>query len=235
SEESDVPMGRIYDVLNDMERRGLVRSQSAGRPQRYIAVEPEMALDKLLEQRRRDLHATLESYEETVEELRKELEATPVGHDGFWTGAVGIEDVIDLLLERLDAASEEVVMTAGKPASGFDLDQVSERVADSLEGAVERNVSVQILVSLDLANELPDIAGERYRELVAKNDNFDIRMDDQEADTVTVIDETEVCVEVPNPVNPGQAFALLNLHDSSFAKTVVQEFEPRWTSASGLF
>ena len=46
SRVSDVPMGRIYDVLNSIEQYNLVRSQSASRPKKYVAVEPETALDR---------------------------------------------------------------------------------------------------------------------------------------------------------------------------------------------
>ena len=46
SRTSDVPMGRIYDVLNGLEQHRLVRSQAASRPKKYAAVEPEVGLDR---------------------------------------------------------------------------------------------------------------------------------------------------------------------------------------------
>ena len=36
SRASDVPMGRIYDVLNSLETYQLVRSQTASRPKKYV-------------------------------------------------------------------------------------------------------------------------------------------------------------------------------------------------------
>lgn len=38
---SDVSVGRIHDVLTSLETRSLVRIQSASRPKKYVAVEPE--------------------------------------------------------------------------------------------------------------------------------------------------------------------------------------------------
>ena len=55
SDESGVPMGRIYDVLGSIESQHLVRSQAASRPKKYVAVEPETALDRLLADRKREL------------------------------------------------------------------------------------------------------------------------------------------------------------------------------------
>ena len=52
SNASDVPMGRIYDVLNALEHHNLVRSQTAGRPNNYAAIEPDTALGRPFEQQR---------------------------------------------------------------------------------------------------------------------------------------------------------------------------------------
>ena len=43
SRTSDVPMGRIYDVLNSLETHNLVRSQAASRPKKYVAVSDSTA------------------------------------------------------------------------------------------------------------------------------------------------------------------------------------------------
>ncbi len=53
SRRSDVPMGRIYDVLNGLEATSLIRSQQSSRPKKYAPVEPETALPRLLEEKRR--------------------------------------------------------------------------------------------------------------------------------------------------------------------------------------
>ena len=63
SRTSDVPMGRIYDVLNSLETKNLVRSQAASRPKKYVAVEPETALDRLLADKREELEERITQYE----------------------------------------------------------------------------------------------------------------------------------------------------------------------------
>ena len=79
SRVSDVPMGRIYDVLNSIEQYNLVRSQSASRPKKYVAVEASTALDRLLDDKKRELEEKAEQYEEIVDDLTGELEtAEPV-------------------------------------------------------------------------------------------------------------------------------------------------------------
>lgn len=56
SEASDVPMGRIYDVLCSLESQNVIRRQPDRHPRTYVAVEPDHTVDRLLTARRRDLH-----------------------------------------------------------------------------------------------------------------------------------------------------------------------------------
>lgn len=91
SRASDVPMGRIYDVLNTIEQHNLVRSQSASRPKKYVAVEPATALDRLLDDKKRELDERAEQYETIVEQLAGELETAEHVEETFWTAAVGPE------------------------------------------------------------------------------------------------------------------------------------------------
>ncbi len=54
SEISAVPKGRIYDVLNGLEARRLIRMRSSD-PNQYVAVQPETVVDRLLAERAYEL------------------------------------------------------------------------------------------------------------------------------------------------------------------------------------
>ncbi len=172
SEASGVPMGRVYDVLNSLEQHRLVRSQAASRPKKYVAVEPETALDRLLDEKRRDLQRQERQYEETVAELTDELESGEPADEQFWTAAVGSEETADLLLERLAAADDQIVVISSTTTSGS------------------------------------EVQG-----------------------TVTLVDDNETCLEVPNPVERGSTLAMIDLKDGSFAADVRNRFEDRWAEA----
>lgn len=234
SDASGVPMGRVYDVLNDLETQGLARSQAAGRPKKYVAVEPETALDRLLAERRRELEATADRYAETVAALKEELASGTVDREGFWTAVVGPEDVLDLLCDRLETADRTVVMVAGPPSTGFDLGEVGSRVTDHLEAAVERGVAVRVLATHELAARIPDALAERYGDLVAEHEDFAVRVSGDAAGAVTVVDDREVCVEVPNPIEPDRAFAMVDVADRAFAADVVDTVDERWPEATPL-
>ncbi|PSQ14326.1 transcriptional regulator [Halobacteriales archaeon QS_7_69_60] len=209
-------MGRIYDVLNSIEQYNLVRSQSASRPKKYVAVEPTTALDRLLDDKKRELEEQVSQYEEIVAELTGELETAEPVEDTFWTAAVGPEETVDLLVERLSAADSRVVMVLSTYTEQFfDIDTVGTRILDELSDALERGVEVRLLMRPELVPILPESIGQRYRESLT-------------------VDENEVVIEVPHPLKSQEVFAMIDLKDREFAGNVRAEFGPRWDAADRL-
>jgi sugar-specific transcriptional regulator TrmB len=234
SNASDVPMGRIYDVLNSLEQYNLVRSQAASRPKKYVAVEPETALDRLLDDKKRELAEKAEQYETIVDDLVEELDTTTPVDGQFWTAAVGPEETVELLVERLAAASSSVVMVSNTPAPQFDLGEVGERVLDELEGALDRGAGVSLLLTPSMVDRLPERIGARYRSRLSDREAFEVRVVEDITGTFTLVDDTEVCIQVPNPLDADRTFAMFDLKDPDFAGDVRSVFEPRWDRADPL-
>jgi sugar-specific transcriptional regulator TrmB len=232
---SDVPMGRIYDVLSSLEEREVVRSQTASRPKRYAAVEPEPALNRLVAARQAELEERAEEYEATAERLRSDLgdRAAPT-EEGFWTAAVGPEDAADLLVERLGAAEERIVVVAGGLSAKFDIGDIGDRLSTEFAGALDRGVEVSVLMSPDIVASLPDDIAERYNEELATHPAFEARLAEGIEGSFNTLDRREVCIEVPNPLAPEETFALIDLQDRGFASDVRDVFEPRWAQAESL-
>jgi len=234
SRASDVPMGRIYDVLNSIEQYNLVRSQTASRPKKYVAVEPATALDRLLDDKKRELEEKADQYESIVDDLADELDAAEPVEDQFWTAAVGPEETIDLLLERLAAADSHIVMVSADPAPQWDLQAVSEDVNAQVEDALDRGVSVDLLMTREMVSSLSEEVGRRYRETLQQRDDFDVRTHDDVTGSFNIIDGVEVCIQVPNPLSSSEAFGMIDLKDPEFAANVHEEFAPRWDEAEPL-
>lgn len=231
SRTSDVPMGRIYDVLNNLEQRGLVRSQAASRPKKYVAVEPEAALSKLLDSKRGELREKEQQYEETVAALEGELDAAEPVDEQFWTAAVGPEETVDLLLERLGTADDRIVSVAGGPTLQFDLGEYGDQVTNALERAVERGATVSVLLHPDAVRSLPETTLERYESELSHEPNFEVRISERISGSFHLIDGVEACIEVPNPLDPTEPFAMIDLKDREFSAGIYDLFEPRWADA----
>jgi sugar-specific transcriptional regulator TrmB len=234
SRASEVPMGRVYDVLNSLEQYSLVRSQAASRPKKYVAVEPDTALDRLLADKKRELEEKVRQYETLVDELVDELDAAEPVESQFWTAALGTEQTTDLLLERLAAADRRLVIVAATPSPQFDLGEIGDLVVEQLESALDRGVSVSVLMTPELVETLPPSVGERYSARLAGNPAFEVRTLEDVSGTFNLIDDAEVCIEVPNPLDPTESFAMIDLKDPEFAANVREMFEPRWEKAEPL-
>ncbi len=234
SRASDVPMGRIYDVLNSLETHELIRSQTASRPKKYAPVEPETALDRLLETKRSELESQITQYEEIATELEDQLETADPVDEPFWTAALGGDEATDLLVERIAAADEEVVLVTATTASYVDLDVVGEEIVDELEAAIERDVSVSVLMHPDVVDGLPESVGRRYRYHLQNHREFEVRVGTSLTATFALIDDGELCIEVPHPTNAAELFAIINLKDREFVANVRDAFEPQWEQATTL-
>lgn len=234
SRASAVPMGRIYDVLNSLEGLGMVRSQTAGRPKKYAGVESTTALDRLLETRRCELEAEIDRYEAIVDELTDQLDTTTPADEQFWTVAIGPEESTELLVKRLSFASDRLVVVADAPSPQLDLRTIGERIADAFEAALERGVTISVLATPGVREAVPDGVLDRFDELVAQHSALDVRIAEGLSGSFYLIDRTEVCIDVPNPLQADEPLALVALVDPGFADSVFEEFQPRWDRARPL-
>jgi len=228
---SDVPMGRVYDVLGSLEKNSLVRSQAASRPKKYVAVEPETALERLVDEKKRELREEMDRYESVADDLTDKLETTEPVEERFWTAAVGPDESLELLLERLEAARESISMVTGDVSPQVDADDIGGQVLDRLVKNVESGVPVHILASPTLIEQLGTGVRERYAEVISSHSEFEIRTVENVRGTFNVIDSVEICVEVANPLAPSQVLAMIDLKDPEFAARVEKEFEERWKNA----
>ncbi|MBX0323695.1 TrmB family transcriptional regulator [Halomicroarcula sp. F13] len=234
SRASDVPMGRIYDVLNSLETYNLVRSQTASRPKKYVAVEPDTALDRLLDDKKQELEAKAQQYEDIVDNLSDQLETAEPVEEPFWTAAVGPEETLDLLLERLAAADSRIVMVGSSPARQVDIIEATERIVDELVAALERGVDVSLLVRPDLFESLPREANREYYDRLSPYENYHARATPNITTTFELIDDTEVCIEVPHPLGREETFGVIDLKDPEFTADISKAFDDHWEEATTI-
>jgi sugar-specific transcriptional regulator TrmB len=234
SRASDVPMGRVYDVLNGLEQYGLVRSQAASRPKKYLGVEPETGLERLLADKRAKLERKAQQYESVVDELSRELDGREPTGGAFRTAVVGPEESAELLVERLTAADERLVVVAGPPSPQCGVDRLSRAVVDRLDEALERGVRVSLLLSPELVASVPEPIWDDCHERLAGSEAFEVRTSTTVSGTFNLIDDVEVCIDVPNPLEPTQTVATIDIKDPEFASNLRETFEVRWADADPL-
>lgn len=233
SQRSDVPKGRIYDVLDALESSEMVRSQESTRPKRYAAVEPEAALSRLLEERRREVSEELQRYEEAIDDVVGRLEAREPPDGEFYTVAIGPEESVELLSERLSAATERIDYVVADVSGQFDIGELGARIADEIEAALDRGVTVSALASPDIVELAPDALNKRVAALL-DHPEYRARLVDGLSGSFYIVDKTEVCMSIPNPLHPREPMALIALRSPPLVRSLREEFEPRWEQGEPL-
>ncbi|SEP96690.1 TrmB family transcriptional regulator [Natrinema salaciae] len=130
SRVADVPQSRVYDVVDELHRLGLVDVQESD-PRRYSVVSVDAARKRLRQEYRGHLDTATAN-------LRK-LERRTVDDDGVWKVA-GSTDVRNRTVEAVADATSEIYLLAA------DEELLESALLDRLAAARERNVAVFVEV-----------------------------------------------------------------------------------------
>lgn len=218
---AEVPKGRIYDVLNSLSERSLVRTDD-GRPKIYSAVGSARAVDHLLETRLDELDEQRADYTQLADTLQDSLSSLETNRSdtGFSTSAFHDDDAHDLLLDRFEAAEESIHIVIGETPARAETDDKS---MDLLRQRLTEGVKVQLLATTPIewskeSNERPEI---RIADSASMPDH-----------RFVVIDGTEACIEVVRPTAPKQLLAVINFRNNQPAWDLAETFELLWQAAS---
>lgn len=120
SAASGVPMARIYDIMESLERKGFARI-GLGRPTLYQAVSPEEALEAHRTRLRLDLERKMEEFDRMRDEMAKELKRhrrpRPAGKvkDAF---SLLDEEGLRTTLERMALSARKRLFLLNPPREG---------------------------------------------------------------------------------------------------------------------
>ncbi|MFC6906712.1 TrmB family transcriptional regulator [Halalkalicoccus tibetensis] len=148
SEESGVPMGRIYDVLNGLESLDLAHCNPESHPRVYSPVDSETTIDRLLRNRKRDLEVEHTRYENVAAELRSQLGGQPPIDGRFWVTRTrdAETEFVHAQIERFSDATDEVLIVADSVLL-HQFPNVTDAVQNWLEPLQEDSIHVRILLS----------------------------------------------------------------------------------------
>ncbi len=231
AKRADVPTGRIYDALHALREKGMVEILQ-GRPKRFTAVQPSVALDELLSDKRVELNRRFD--EMTREAARLETELAPKAQEEprpVFNVSVGEETGRAFLATQLARARDTIDISL---RFEFKLEPEDVEVFRALSKAVERGVRVRAVLptrELDRGLESP-LAGEILSLLGPHlGEGLRVRLSPQEVIPFTVIDGDGVTLAVKNPLDPDRYFAFLFVHDPPFAADLTQRFDELWETA----
>ena len=241
SRKSDIPVGKIYEVLSNLNNIGLVEFQRS-RPRKYRAVKPTIALNNLYAKKEEDSKKELENFKLKVAELETKFSdiAQPDHTElQFWSTLVGEEDIIKNIKNILDETEKEIVhvkpgriahiLTDGKKC--IDAKTLIPMVVDEFIKAAEKGIKIKTIVPeelflVGLKEKFEQINDPSLNSMIARN--MEVRILDSEHDFI-LIDEHIAYIPIPDPVNRKDVFGELKVYDREYAAKLKDKFDELWS------
>jgi sugar-specific transcriptional regulator TrmB len=234
--DAKIPMGRIYNVLSSLEEMHLVRSQDT-RPRRYIFVEPTTALVRLSKNRQEELKQASVEIETLTSELSLGLSGViPRKPDRtFWTVAIGDESH-QLIRESILGSRKELLffMASRMRAERLKKELLTNQhieLLHSLYDAIKKGVEVKVILNkgVDFSNIEESQVIKKFLKDLEKG--FDCRFATIPTTPFDIIDGESVLLQMLNPLNPEELFAVVNIRDAKLAGELRAKFFTIWENA----
>jgi len=227
AETGDVPKGRIYDVLNGLAARDIVRAHTGSEPRRYEAVHPDEAVDRLLAERERELAAERDRYENLADSVSTELSRTVPVEGQFWEVGLGADDAVAAMGEQFDRADDRLYSVVGPPY-GESAPEAVRRETEAYADLVAGDVEARLLTTPELVAANPT---EALVDALDSAEGFAVRTTSTIDLTFDVLDGEEVYLNAPAPFTPGERVGAVVVRDSEFASRMEARFEEAWAEA----
>jgi sugar-specific transcriptional regulator TrmB len=222
SRQAGLPRQRIYDVLGSLVEKGLA-SARPGAVVKYAAVSPELAVDRLVAEHRRQLedleHAAARAISDLQPAYKSGLEHTdPLEYIEVLRDAGAINERFG----ELQASVKREILVFTKPP-------YATQPQENVEGIeIIRGVRARSVYEMSAFNDPAFIRGvERFIEA-----GEEARFVDHLPLKLVIIDETIVMFGMQDPVGTGRDLTIMVVEHPSLAKVLKLSFETTW--AQGL-
>jgi len=236
AQNAKIPMGRIYNVLSSLEEAHLIRAQDT-RPRRYACVDPGAALTRLSTTKQEELKQASQEIEALVTDLKNELSGVVARktEKGFWTVAIGTKSH-DLIKEIISGSQKELLffMASRMTSERISKELLKEDHAEILEAlynSIKRGVEVKAILNNNVDfNKLEDSPiVKKLMKHIGKE--FNCRLGATPATPFDIIDGENVLLQMLNPLNPEELFAVVNIRDIKLAEELRDKFFTIWDKA----
>lgn len=208
SENSEVPFGRIYEILESLENKGLVSLESKD-PKKYKPVDPDVGLQGLLNEKNREWKEKKSEIEDFINSLtyrREEIEEVK-----FLKSKEVYYKKIEQLIKNAD---EEILFIVGGLGA-----VESTRSEEYEKKLIDGGGTIKMMVEVTDEN----------RERVMKSKEMGVKLRDSpfEGLRLQIVDEENTLIAVDKPSMIFERAALI-VEDENFSKSMKKMFESVW-------
>jgi sugar-specific transcriptional regulator TrmB len=228
SAASEVPRGRIYDVLNGLSAREIVTSLEGKDPTQYVPADPEEAVDILLAERERDLAAQRDHYEDIATSVTDDLAPVVPAESRFWPAGLGSDAAVSLIDQQFAVAEDRIISVMDAPYAAVDVETYWREI-EAIDEHMRGELDLRVLVSQRLLDRVPTAL---RGEMLEDPDSVATRVAEDLHYTLDVVDRETVFVHVANPFQAGDRLGVVGVRDEAFARRVGRAFEDAWEAAA---
>jgi sugar-specific transcriptional regulator TrmB len=236
SQLSRVPIGKIYEILRDLNKYGLVEIQPS-RPRKYRTVDPKIAFELMYKRREEEALNELKLLRETFAEIERQLsngDSPKHVETIFWPDKFHDNELKEMVNSFFEDIEHEIcVVTPLKYKPG-----VSEQYDDSMSvfskaylNLAQRGIHVKIIDSY--SQLLPSI-----KELIHSIEDESVKSNLQKFMKIRILETTHdfvifdsktLFLDIENQINTGTSLGMTQIHDESYTKRFKAKFDDLWT------
>ncbi|SFM31817.1 TrmB family transcriptional regulator [Methanolobus profundi] len=236
SQLSRVPIGKIYEVLSDLNKYGLVEIKPS-RPRKFRTVEPKIAFEVMYKRREEEALNELKLLREAFAEIELQLskdDSPKHVETTFWPDKFHDDELQETINSFFEGIEHEIcVVTPSKYKPG-----VSEQYDDSMPvfskaylNLAQRGIHVKILDSH--SQLLPSI-----KELVTSIEDESVKSDLQKFMEIRILetkhdfvifDSKTLFLDIEDQIDTGTSLGMTQIHDEAYTKRFKTKFDDLWT------
>ena len=226
---SNIPFGRIYDVLTSLENKGIIEKQDT-RPKRYIAKDPKTAMKNLIDYKDQEL-MTIKESASVIEQKLTKIYSSNTDESLFWSVALE-SDTIQRHNQKILETQNELLIYLNTPSTlTAHIQKELDFFTNSLSEILKRGVVVKLLLGGIAEKELNKHLESVKKDILPILNTIEVRFTPVITNTFDVIDKEKVVFKITNPVNESDYLALIYLWQSTFAIKMREKFMQLWEVA----
>jgi sugar-specific transcriptional regulator TrmB len=248
SERSNVPTGRIYEVLESLKEKGMIEIQDS-RPKLYRAFAFNQASNNVITHIKENHQKQFSFLIQQAKELESKIYTSGLSIKKnsskiFWSTEYGAQSILSLYVKKLNILEKSLLMTGFLNENTIKVLPYGKDLYQGILNALERGIQVKYLWSFEFDDRLVSddqkkkyIAlysdlGKRLKNLYnlsTKLKGFQMRFIFKRIPTYyDILDESRVLIKLQNPLNPSQIFACMNVLDPTLAKELANKYNNIW-------
>jgi sugar-specific transcriptional regulator TrmB len=247
SKFSGVPIGRIYEILDELENKRMIEI-SDSRPKTYRTVSLNRAIYNLIvHQTKEDKRRSAYLYEQAKileskmysSEAKPKVEASEI----FYSTVLEPKKIGFMFINSINESQEELLLNGFINEDSLKLIPLADKMVESVSFALDRGVKAKLLLSFEYDNrivlkdqklrdlELIETIKQEFKKVGLSTDreNFELKFTFKRfPNCYDIIDRKRIIMKLQNPSASWQVFACINIIDPLLAEELREKYFGIW-------